>query len=133
MNKARYGGPDKRRSLRHGKRLLATLEYEGKTHLNRTIDISKHGVLIPIRTPPPLESCVKLTLEIGGVTSTFEGIVKRHTHCFVNGAKAIGVGIVFLTPADQQFIEGKLGVPLVSGRKDSMLRILPDGCVLIPR
>jgi len=110
MIKGRYGGPDKRRSLRHSKRLLATLEYEGKTHLNRTIDISKHGVLIPLRTPPPLESRVKLTLEIKGETSTFEGIVKRHTNCFVNGVKAIGVGILFLNPAYQQFVEGKFGV-----------------------
>jgi len=110
MAKGRYGGPDKRRSPRYDLRFRVLLEYDGKTHDIRTIDISKHGVLIPRRIPPPIGTVIKLTLTIKDEKSTFEGVVIRHTKCLVNGIQTVGVGIVFSSPEYQAFVEDKISI-----------------------
>jgi hypothetical protein len=86
------------------------LEYEGKNHEIRTIDISDHGVLIPIRIPPPLGTHIKLTLTIRGETSIFGGVVIRHTKCLVNGVQTTGVGINILSPEYQDFVKNKISI-----------------------
>ncbi|HYA14134.1 MAG TPA: PilZ domain-containing protein [Syntrophales bacterium] len=101
----RYGGPEKRRSPRFPKRLVATIEYEGKVHEIRTIDISEEGALIPKRIPPPVGTRVKVCLTIRGETSAFEGVVKRHTKCRFNGVETVGVGIEFSLPEYQEFVK----------------------------
>ena len=108
MIKGRYGGAERRRSTRYDKRFRAALEYEGKTYEIRTIDISEHGVLIPRRTPPPIGSHLTLTLTIRDETSQFEGIVVRHTKCFVNGVESVGLGIAFSSLAYQEFLKDKI-------------------------
>ncbi|HAM51357.1 MAG TPA: hypothetical protein DCP92_11970 [Nitrospiraceae bacterium] len=85
MSRGLYGTPDKRRSPRYNRRFPIILEYEDKTLEMRTLDISKHGVLIPIRVPPPIGSPVTVILTIRNETSRFEGIVIRHTKSRVNG------------------------------------------------
>jgi hypothetical protein len=77
MIKGRYGGQEKRRSPRLQKMFIATIEYEGKVHEIRTIDISEHGVLIPKRIPPPVGTHVKVCLTMRGEKSAFEGVVKK--------------------------------------------------------
>ena len=106
--KGRFGGPERRRSPRHERRFHVILEYEGNIHKINTIDISKHGVLIPKRFPPPVGIDVKLTLIIRGETSTFEGIVKRHTKCLFNGVQTTGIGIDFSSPEYQEFVKEKI-------------------------
>jgi hypothetical protein len=108
MIKGRYGGPQRRRSPRYEKRFRVTLEYEGKTHEIRTIDISKHGVLIPRRLPPPIGTHIKLTLSLRNETSTFEGVVIRHTMCLVNGVETVGIGIDFSSLEYQEFVKDKI-------------------------
>jgi hypothetical protein len=108
MAKGRYGGPERRRSPRYEKRFRAALEYEGKTYEIRTIDISEHGVLIPLRLPPPIGTHIKLTLSLRDETSIFKGIVIRHVMCFVNGAKTVGIGIDFSSRAYQEFVKDKI-------------------------
>lgn len=108
MAKGRFGGPERRRSPRYDMRFRVLLEYEGKTHEIRTIDISKHGVLIPRRIPPPIGTLVKLTLTIKDEISAFEGIVVRHTKCLVNGVQTVGVGIVFSSSEYQEFVKDKI-------------------------
>ncbi|MHA2219487.1 MAG: PilZ domain-containing protein [Candidatus Hodarchaeales archaeon] len=85
MRKGRYGGPDRRRSPRHEKKFKVILEYEGKTYDIRTINISRHGVLIPRRNPPSVGTHVKLTITIRDEISLFEGIVVRHEQSLVSG------------------------------------------------
>ena len=104
----RYGGPDKRRSPRHDRRFMATMEYQGNIHEIRTIDISEHGVLIPKRIPPPIGTYVKLTLTIRDEASEFEGIVKRHTKCLVNGVESVGVGIDISSNEYREFVKNKI-------------------------
>jgi hypothetical protein len=87
---------------------MATMEYEGKTHEIRTIDISEHGVLIPKRIPPPIGTYVKLTLTIRDEASHFEGVVKRHTKCLVNGVESVGVGIDISTDEYREFVKNKI-------------------------
>ena len=106
--KGRYGGPEKRRSPRHDRRFHVLLEYEGKAYEIRTIDISKHGVLIPRRLPPPVGTPIKLTLTIRGEISAFEGIVKRHTKCLLNGVQSTGIGIDFASTEYQEFVKDKI-------------------------
>ncbi len=108
QRKSLHDGPEKRRSRRHDKRFQAILEFEGGIHEVRTIDISKHGVLIPRRLPPPIGTNVKLTLKIRDEISTFEGIVKRHTSCRVNGVQTTGVGIDFSSPEYEEFVKDKI-------------------------
>lgn len=108
MIKGRYGGPEKRRSPRLSKRFIATIEYEGKVHEIRTIDISEHGVLIPKRIPPPLGTLVKVCLTIRDETSSFQGVVKRHTKCLFNGVETVGVGIEFSSLEYQEFVKDKI-------------------------
>lgn len=104
----RYGGPERRRSLRHEKRFQAVLVYEGQTHEIRTINISHHGVLIPRRTPPPVGTAVRLTLTIRGDTAAFEGVVARHTTCVINGVQTTGIGIDISTEEYQAFVKDKI-------------------------
>ena len=104
----RYGGPDKRRSPRHDRRFMVTMEYEGKTHEIRTIDLSEHGVLIPKRMPPPIGTWVKLTLTVRDEASEFEGVVKRHTKCLVNGVESVGVGIDIPSNEYREFVKSKI-------------------------
>jgi hypothetical protein len=73
MTQGRFGGPQKRRSPRYDKRFKVSLECEGITHEVRTINISRHGIQLPRRNPPPVGSHVKLTVTIRGETSIFEG------------------------------------------------------------
>lgn len=108
--KGRYGGPDKRRSTRLNRRFMATMEYQGRTHEIRTIDISEHGVLIPKRMPPPIGSCVMITLTIRDEASVFEGVVKRHTKCLVNGVESVGVGIDIPSDEYREFVKNKLSI-----------------------
>ena len=103
-----HDGPEKRRSTRYDKRFQVTLEIDGATYEVRTIDISKHGVLIPRRMPPPIGTNVKLTLKIRDEESSFEGIVKRHTKCLVNGVQTTGVGIDFLSPEYEEFVKDRI-------------------------
>ncbi|MHA2220358.1 MAG: PilZ domain-containing protein [Candidatus Hodarchaeales archaeon] len=110
MAKGRYGGPQKRRSPRHDKKFKATLEYEGKTYEIRTINISKHGVLLPRRNPPSIGSQVKLTITIMNETSIFEGIVIRHANCLVNGVKTTGIGIDIISPGYNEFVKDKITI-----------------------
>lgn len=104
----RYGGPERRRSPRYDKRFKAVLEYEGKSHEIRTIDISEYGVLIPRRSPPSIGTNIKLTLKIRGETSTFTGIVMRHARCMVNGVETVGMGIDFSSPEYLEFVKDKI-------------------------
>jgi hypothetical protein len=108
LRKGRYGGEERRRSPRHDRRFHVILEYEGNIHKIDTIDISKHGILVPKRLPPPLGTDVKLTLTIRGETSTFEGIVKRHTKCLFNGVLTTGIGIDFPSFEFQEFVKEKI-------------------------
>ena len=108
--KGRYGGPDKRRSPRRERRFMAAIEYEGRTYEIRTIDISEHGVLIPKRVPPPVGTQVRLTLTIKDETSVFNGAVKRHTKCLVNGVETVGVGIDFSSSEYQEFVKNKISI-----------------------
>jgi hypothetical protein len=108
MTKGRYGGSERRRSTRYDKRFQVALEYEGKTHEIRTIDISAYGVLIPKRMPPPIGTHVKLTLSLRDETSIFEGVVMRHTKCLVNGAETVGIGIDFSSPEYREFVKDKI-------------------------
>ena len=108
MIKGRYGGPERRRSPRYKKSFRVVLEYEGRSHEIRTIDISEHGVLIPKRVPPPIGTRVKVTLMITGDTGSFEGVVTRHTKCLVNGVQTSGMGIDFSTTGYQDFVKDKI-------------------------
>ena len=108
MTKGRYGGPERRRSPRYDRRFRVTLEYEGKTYEIRTIDISKHGVLIPRRIPPPIGTHIKLTLSLRDEISIFEGVVIRHTRCLVNGIESVGIGIDFSSLEYQEFVKDKI-------------------------
>ncbi len=108
MAKGRYGGPQRRRSPRYEKRFRIELEYGGKTYEIRTIDISAHGVLIPRRQPPAIGTHIKLTLSLRDETSTFEGVVIRHTMCLVNGVETVGVGIDFSSLEYQEFVKDKI-------------------------
>ena len=108
MIKGRYGGQEKRKSPRLPKMFIATIEYEGKVHEIRTIDISEHGVLIPKRIPPPVGTHVKVCLTMRGETSVFEGVVKRHTKCLFNGVETVGIGIEFPSLEYQQFVKDKI-------------------------
>ena len=108
MVRGRFGGPERRRSPRYDIRFRATVEYEGKTYEIRTIDISKTGVLIPKQIPPPIGTRVKLTLTTRDKISTFEGVVRRHTKCLVNGVQTVGIGIEFSSPAYQDFVSDKI-------------------------
>jgi len=108
MTKGRYGGPERRRSPRLSKRFMATMEYEGKVHEIRTVDISEHGVLIPKRVPPPVGTHVKVCLTMRNEVCAFEGVVKRHTKCLFNGVETIGMGIEFSSPEYQEFVKNKI-------------------------
>jgi len=108
VTKGRYGGPQRRRSPRYEKRFRMELEYEGKTYEIRTIDISEHGILIPRRQPPAIGTHVKSTLSLRDETSTFEGVVIRHTKCLVNGLETVGVGIDFSSLEYQEFVKDKI-------------------------
>ncbi|NJD54910.1 MAG: PilZ domain-containing protein [Nitrospirae bacterium] len=103
-----YNGPQKRRSPRYEKKFQVKLEYDDKVHEVRTIDISNHGVLIPKRLPPPVGTNVKVTLIIRGESSTFEGTVRRHTKCLVNGVQTTGIGIDFSSPEYEEFVRDKI-------------------------
>lgn len=106
----RYGGQDKRRSPRHDRRFMATMEYEGKSHEIRTIDISEHGVLIPKRVPPPIGTPIKLTLTVREETAVFEGVVKRHTKCLVNGVESVGVGVDISSDEFREFVKRMISI-----------------------
>ncbi len=104
----RFGGPERRRSPRHGKRFRATLEFDGKVCEIRTIDISRHGVFIPRRLPPPVGTQVKVTIMLRDETCVFEGIVVRHAKCFAQGRKTSGAGIDFPSPEYEKFVRDKI-------------------------
>ncbi|HYQ47666.1 MAG TPA: PilZ domain-containing protein [Thermodesulfovibrionales bacterium] len=106
--KSLYHGPQKRRSTRYDKKFLVRLEYEDNVYEVRTIDISCHGVLIPRRSPPPVGTTVKLTLTIRGESSSFEGTIKRHTKCLVNGVQTTAIGIDFSSPEYEAFVKDKI-------------------------
>ena len=108
MMKSRYGGEENRRSPRHNRRFMATMEYEGKSHEIRTIDVSEHGVLIPKRVPPPIGTHVKLTLTIRGETSVFEGVIIRHARYKINGVETVGIGIDFPSVEYREFVKDKI-------------------------
>jgi hypothetical protein len=108
MAKVRTGGPEKRRSLRYDKKFKVTLEYEGNAFQIRTINISSHGVQLPRRNPPSIGSNVRMTLTMRNETSTFEGIVKRHCYCLVNGVKTAGIGIDIISPEYSEFVKDKI-------------------------
>lgn len=108
QRKGRYGGPERRRSPRFQRRFHATLEYEGNAYEISTIDISKSGVLIPRRLPPPIGTHVKLSLTIRGHQSNFEGTVVRHTKCVVNGVQTSGIAIDFPSPEYEEFVKEKI-------------------------
>lgn len=108
MARGRYGGPEKRRSVRYEKKFRAILEYEGKNHEVRTIDISEHGVQIPRRNPPAVGTRIRLTLTIRDETSFFDGVVVRLTKCLVNGVQTVGIGIDISTPEYQHFVRDKI-------------------------
>ena len=108
QRKSLHDGPEKRRSLRHDKRFQVILEFEGESHEVRTIDISKHGVLVPRRLPPPIGTNVKLTLKIRDEIATFEGVVKRHTKRLVNGVQTTAVGIDFSSAEYEEFVKDKI-------------------------
>jgi PilZ domain len=108
MRKGMFGSPDKRRSPRYDRRFPLILEYGDKALEMRTLDISKHGVLIPMRMPPPVGSQVKVTLTIRNETSLFEGMVIRHTKSRVNGIRITAVGIDLSSPEYEEFIIGKI-------------------------
>ena len=110
MVKGWYGGSQKRRSPRHDKRFKVTLEHEGKTYEIRTVNISKHGVLLPRRNPPSIGSHVKLNITIKDESSIFEGIVVRHANCLVNGVKTIGIGIDIISPGYFDFVKDKITI-----------------------
>ena len=110
MTQGRYGGPQKRRSPRYDKRFKVSLESEGETHEIRTINISRHGIQLPRRNPPPVGSHVKLTVTIRNETSIFEGIVIRHTHCLVNGVITTGTGIDIISPGYYEFVKDKITI-----------------------
>ena len=110
MAKGWYGGSQKRRSPRHDKKFKVTLEYEGKTYEIRTVNISRHGVLLPRRNPPPVGSHVKLTVTIRDETSIFEGIVIQHANCLVNGVKTTGIGIDIISPGYDEFVKDKITI-----------------------
>lgn len=108
MAKGRYGGPDNRKRPRYDKRFQVTLEYDGKTYEVRTINISRHGVQLPRRNPPSVGSHVKLTITIRNETSIFEGIVKMHTQCLVNGIETNGIGVDIISPGYDEFVKDKI-------------------------
>jgi hypothetical protein len=108
MTKGRYGGPQRRRSPRYEKRFRIELAYEGKTYEIRTNDISEHGILIPRRLPPPIGTHIKISLSLRDETSTFEGVVMRHTMCLVNGIETVCIGIDFSSPGYQEFVKNKI-------------------------
>ena len=110
MTQGRFGGPQKRRSPRYDKRFKVSLECEGITHEVRTINISRHGIQLPRRNPPPVGSHVKLTVTIRGETSIFEGIVQRHIHCLVNGIQTISIGIDIISPGYDEFVKDKITI-----------------------
>lgn len=98
MAAGRYGGSDRRRGPRFPKRFMAAIEYEGKIHEIRTVNISEYGVLIPKRIPPPVGTRVKVYLTIRNEKAVFEGVVKRHTKCLVNKVQTNGIGIDISSP-----------------------------------
>jgi hypothetical protein len=104
----RYGGPERRRSVRHEKKFKAVIEYEGTSHEIRTINISLHGVLIPRRTPPPEGTPVRVTLIIRGERAVFDGTVVRHTKCLVNGVLTTGMGVDISSQEYQEFVKDKI-------------------------
>ena len=108
MTRGRYGGPQRRRSARQEKRFRVILEYEDKSYEIRTVNVSEHGVLIPRRLPPAIGTRIRLTLSIKDETSVFEGVVIRHTACFVNGVKSTAIGIDIPTPEYQDFVKDKI-------------------------
>ena len=108
MAKGWYGGSQKRRSPRYSKRFKVTIEYDGKTHEIRTLNISRHGVQLLKRNPPSVGTHVKLTITIKNETSIFEGIVERYTKCCVNGVKTTGIGIDIISPWYSEFVEDKI-------------------------
>jgi hypothetical protein len=110
MTQGRYGGPQKRRSPRYDRRFKVKLEYEGETHEIRTINISRHGVQLPRRHPPPVGSHVKLTVPIRDETSIFEGIVQRHTHYHVSGIQTTAIGIDIISPGYDEFVKDKIKI-----------------------
>jgi hypothetical protein len=110
MTLGRYGGPQKRRSPRYDKRFKVTLECEGETHDIRTVNISRHGIQLPRRNPPPVGSHIKLTITIHDENSIFEGIVQRHTHCLVNGIQTIAIGIDIISPGYDEFVKDKITI-----------------------
>jgi hypothetical protein len=110
MAKGRYGGPERRRSARHDRRFRVLLEYGGKTHEIRTVDISEHGIHIPRRIPPPIGTPVKLTIAINDDISIFQGVVVRHTKCLVNGVQTDGMGIDFSLPEYQKLVKDKISL-----------------------
>jgi hypothetical protein len=89
---------------------MASMEYEGKSHEIRTIDISEHGVLIPKRVPPAIGTPVKLTLTVREETAVFEGVVRRHTKCLVNGIESVGVGIDISSDGFQEFVKRMISI-----------------------
>jgi hypothetical protein len=99
---------EKRRSPRHERMFRAILEYHGKVCEIKTINISQHGVLFPIHPVPAIKTAVKLTLIVSGEPSVFEGMVKRHARCLSDGFETIGVGIEFLSPEYQEFVQDKI-------------------------
>jgi hypothetical protein len=110
MTQNRYAGPEKRRSPRHNRRFKVTLEYEGKTHDIRTIDISRHGVMIQRRNPPSIGTHVWLTITMRDETSMFKGIVIRHAISLVSGTKTNSVGIDIISPGYDEFVKDKITI-----------------------
>jgi len=108
MAAGRYGGSEKRRSRRFSKRFKVEMEYEGKIHEIRTIDISEHGVLIPKRIPPPVGTRVTIYLTIRDEKAVFEGVVKRLAKCLVNRVQTTGIGIDISSPEYQEFVKDKI-------------------------
>jgi hypothetical protein len=74
------------------------------------INISKHGVLLPRRNPPPVGSHMKLTVTIRKETSIFEGIVIRYANCIVNRVKTTGIGIDIISPGYYEFVKNKITI-----------------------
>jgi hypothetical protein len=79
-----------RQSPWYDRSLRAILEYNSKVSEIKTINISQHGVLFPIRPAPEIGTEAKLTLIVGGEPSFFQGVVKRHARCLTDGVETLG-------------------------------------------
>ncbi|MHA2218772.1 MAG: hypothetical protein ACXACY_22850, partial [Candidatus Hodarchaeales archaeon] len=75
-----------------------------------TINISRHGVLLPRRIPPPVGTHVKLTITIRDETSIFKGVVQRHEQSLVSGTTKTSIGIDIISSGYDEFVKDKISI-----------------------